>query len=265
MSSVTSRRGPAADRTEWELLSPRYADSIGERASLGLIALATDRAGAFDFREFLAGVPGVAVFESRVPMATVATPETLAAMAPHIEAAARLLVPQSRLDSMSFSCTSGTVAIGLEAVREAVQRARPGIALATPIDAAVQGLRQLGCRRISLLAPYLVPTAELVGGYFERNDIAIVNRGTFDLGGDPDMNRVSADCLIEAGRAICDLQADALFISCTGLRTATVVEPLERLIGRPVITSNQALAWQALRLAGVADALPGRGALFARA
>lgn len=253
---------PAAD---WERLEPRYDEGIGTRSSLGLIALATDRAGALDFEEFVRPAAGVSTFTTRLPMDCVATPETLAAMGPHIEDAARLLVPGSRLDAVAFSCTSGTVAIGPDRVRDAIRRARPGIHVTTPIEAGAEGLAKLGCRRISLLVPYLVETAGLISGYLERQGIEILRRATLDLEGDPDMNRVSPDCLVDAGREIFDPSSDGLFISCTGLRTAPVVERLERLIGKPVVTSNQALAWHSLRLTGVDDRLENRGSLFSDA
>jgi len=41
-----------------------------------------------------------------------------------------------------------------------------------------------------------------------------------------------------------------------------VLETLERLLGKPVISSNQACLWRALRLAGVPDAVPGFGRLL---
>jgi maleate isomerase len=53
-----------------------------------------------------------------------------------------------------------------------------------------------------------------------------------------------------------------VFISCTGLRTAPLVSLLEKRLRKPVVTSNQALAWHALRLAGITDQLEGRGLLF---
>ena len=85
---------------------------------------------------------------------------------------------------------------------------------------------------------------------------------TFDLGGDPEMNRVSPGVLAKGARAVDDPASEAIFISCTGLRTAAIVEAIEKELGKPVVTSNQALAWEALRVAGVAEALPGRGRLF---
>jgi maleate isomerase len=252
----------AARATAWEIFEAKYGKEVGWRASLGLIALATDRVGPVDFEDYVADIAGVATFMTRVPFPPVATPQTLAELGGHIEAAARLLVPGSRLDAIGLSCTSGTVAVGLERVRAAIQAARPGIPVTTPIDAGLAALRALGCRRISILAPYLIATADLIAGYFEANGIEVLRKATCVLDGDPQMNRVSGECLTEAGQRFIDPAADALFISCTGLRTRGMVETLERSLGKPVVTSNQALAWASLRAGGVRDALPDRGILF---
>jgi maleate cis-trans isomerase len=51
-------------------------------------------------------------------------------------------------------------------------------------------------------------------------------------------------------------------LSGTGLPTAAVLETLERDLGVPVISSNQACLWRALRLAGVREPVPGFGRLL---
>jgi len=56
--------------------------------------------------------------------------------------------------------------------------------------------------------------------------------------------------------------ADAVLLSGTGLPTVAVLETLERDLGKPVISSNQASLWQALRMAGVREAIPGFGRLL---
>jgi maleate isomerase len=262
-TSIAQKRPQAGPTTDgWERLEPRLGEAPGARAALGLIALATDRVGAYDTETYLQGLDGVAMFSTRIPMAEVATPQTLAAVGPHIEGATRLLVPGSRLDAVGFSCTSGTVAIGVEKVRAAIQKVRPGIHVSTPIEAGAEGLRSFGAKRISLLVPYLVATADLIGGYFEAHGFTIDRKATFELGGDPDMNRVSVESLVESGRRVCHPDSDALFISCTGLCTARAIAPLEAALGKPVVTSNQALAWHLLRLAGAKDTPKGFGSLF---
>jgi maleate isomerase len=59
-------------------------------------------------------------------------------------------------------------------------------------------------------------------------------------------------------------EADAYFLSCAQMRIAEVIGLLERDLGRPVVTSNQAAAWHALRESGIHDKVPGFGALFER-
>jgi maleate isomerase len=62
--------------------------------------------------------------------------------------------------------------------------------------------------------------------------------------------------------ALRDPAAEAYFISCTAVRSADVIEALERDLGRPVITSNQGMLWGALRAAGIADRRAGFGRLL---
>ncbi len=246
-------------------LTAQFAETINPVAALGFIGLATDRASFRDFCDFTDAFEGVQVFPTRIPFEETATPETLAAMESHLADGARMLVPGQPLQSISYSCTSGTIAIGVEMVHEKIRSVRPDSAISTPIEAAIQALKTLKCQRISVLMPYLVETAEMVADYFEQSGFILDSLATFNLGGDPEMNRVSFDSLFEAGLSTCAPQSDALFISCTGWRTKSVIEKLEDTLNKPVVTSNQALAWAALRQANVTTRMQGLGRLFAEA
>jgi len=249
----------------WKILQADCAGGVGRRASIGMIGLSTDRIGVWDVEQFLAGIPDVAVFSTRVPMSSVGTPETVRALGEHLTGATDLLVPGSRLDVVGFSCTSGTVAIGLDRVERAIQAARPSVPVATPIGAALKALRRFGVSRISLLTPYRLPLAQLVAGFFEGNGITIDRRSTFDLEGDLEMSAVDPDDIARGALACMAPGSEALFISCTGLRTNGIVDDLERRLGCPVFTSNQALSWECLRAAGYADPVPGQGRLMREA
>lgn len=248
----------------WRPIPAQFDSGVGGAGAVGVIALSTDRATIWDIEQFLAPIDGLGVFATRIPMAPVATPASLAALRDHLAAAADVLVPGLPLDVVVFSCTSGTVAIGADAVRQAIRSVRADAKVTTAMEAGERALRTLGCRRPALLTPYRRETAALVAGYFEDHGYDIAARLTFDLDGDRDMNRVTADCLfgaaVDAVRSGCG--ADSLFISCTGLRTSPVVERIEAATGLPVVTSNQAQAWEAARAAGRSEAVPGRGRLF---
>ncbi len=51
--------------------------------------------------------------------------------------------------------------------------------------------------------------------------------------------------------------AEALFISCGGVRTFAVIEPLEEDLGVPVTSSSLATFWNSLRMAGVKTPIRG--------
>jgi maleate isomerase len=248
--------------SEWTIFQSNGGDGLGLRASIGLIGLATDRIGVWDVEQFLVSLDGVAVFSTRVPMANEGTPSTVKELSAHLATATELLVPGSKLDVVGLSCTSGSIAIGLPEVERLVRLARPGIPVSTPVGAALKAMRAFGVTRISLLAPYRVDLAEIVSSYFETEQIRIDSKATFNLSGDVEMSAVDPSEIRRAALACMAPTSDALFISCTGLRTSGLVDELERTLNRPVFTSNQALSWDCLRMSGVGDRIGSQGRLF---
>lgn len=67
------------------------------------------------------------------------------------------------------------------------------------------------------------------------------------------------DAILAIGR---QADCEGVFVSCTSLRVAHIISQAEAQLGKPVIASNQALAWHLLRLAGVEQQSPQFGALF---
>jgi arylmalonate decarboxylase len=57
-------------------------------------------------------------------------------------------------------------------------------------------------------------------------------------------------------------RADAMVISCGGLRTLGVTKPLEDKYGLPVVSSTPASFWAAVRLAGHSGKVSGYGSLL---
>ena len=252
----------------WQII-PNDAANLdrgpGAVASIGLIGLSVDRASVLDCGNFLARFPGADTFVTRVPMSPVCTPETLAEMGGHLATAASLLVPESPLHAIAFSCTTGLVAIGAERVHSAIAEGRPGVPVVTPLEAAAKGFVRLGVRRLSILAPYHTDACDLIAGHFEGAGFTLDRCTTFDLDGDLQMNRLSGAALKAGAMQALHPQSDALFISCTALRTSGIVADLEALLGVPVVTSNQATVWDCLMHAGVPDLSRGEGRLFGMA
>jgi maleate isomerase len=246
----------------WETMPCAPDDGPARAAAIGLITLGNDVVIEGELRTFLAPVEGAAVFASRIPLMLELTPQALRDMEAHIPRAVELIVPDDRLDVMVFGCTSGSMAIGPERVAAAVHRSRPGIPVTDPVSAGLKGLKALGARRIALLTPYPDAVNEVVAGYVGAQGFEIAERASFKQPNDPAIARVPPEAIYRAGIELGRRTVDALFISCTALRCSSVIERIEQATGKPVVTSNQALAWNCLRLAGCRTMIGGYGRLL---
>ena len=259
MSTAASKAVPG---DPWQHLPCELDAGPAPEAAIGLITLANDMTIEPELQAFLPS-DGVALYASRIPLPRVVSVETLIAMRDHIPSIAEVIVPYSHLDVVAFGCTSGSMAIGPETVEARVHETRPEVAVTNPVSAALKGLKTLGCNRIALLTPYIDEVNAVVEDYVSGQGFEIVVRGSFKQPGDPEIVRIPPAAIYEAGAALgAHEQAEALFISCTGLRVSSVIERLEETLGKPVVTSNQALAWDCLRLAGCDTKVAGFGRLL---
>jgi len=76
------------------------------------------------------------------------------------------------------------------------------------------------------------------------------------------MYRVTPEFIMEYVRDMDRPDAEAIVISCGGIRSLEIIDELERQIKKPVITSNQAMFWDTMRLAGINDKIDGYGMLL---
>jgi maleate isomerase len=235
---------------------------LAHRARIGLIVLATDHTIEHEFRQIYR-LDGVALYESRIPNSSQINATTLAEMERGMAAAAALILPGTKLDVVAYGCTSGTVVIGEDKVFQRIREARPGVACTTPITAAIAGLKKLGAARIALLTPYVDEVNQMFRRFVEARGIAVPVMGSFNHDDDNEVARIAQDSIKDAVRDLArEPGVDGVFVSCTSLRVAGIAEELENELGKPVTSSNHALAWHCLRLAGVNDAIPGFGRLF---
>jgi maleate isomerase len=249
--------------TDLGVLPCTLDDGIAVRAAIGLLVLATDQTMEHEFRHLIRQ-PGVAVYGARLFNDADITPETLRAMRDRITPAAELILPDIRLDVMAFGCTSASMALGEEEIFRQIRRARPEIACTTPVTAAFAAFQALGARRIGVLTPYSPAVNAVVRDYLNRHGAEVAAFATFDRRDDREAARISVDSIAAAIAALArTARLDAVFVSCTSLRLAERIEAIEADAGIPITSSDHALAWHCLRLAGVNDTVPHAGRLFA--
>jgi maleate isomerase len=90
----------------------------------------------------------------------------------------------------------------------------------------------------------------------------ILNISGLNIDNDVEMAAVSEESLFQAGVEACHPDADALFISCTSLRVANVIQRLDQALAIPVVVSNQILAWHSLEIIGQTYQVYGFDTLF---
>jgi maleate isomerase len=232
-----------------------------EPPRIGVVVLATDQVSEVAFAEMLRDHP-VSMVVSRVAFENPVVMANLSRLVDDLTRATALLLPDGRIDVVAFSCTSGTVAGGVDAVARAIRAARPGVAFTTPITAAVAAFRRLGARRIAVLTPYVDEVNHAIHGFLIAAGLEVVEFGSFHLRTEQEIASVPPEAIIAAGRSITGPDADALFISCTGLQGHRAIARLEALTGKPVVTSNQAQVWEALSLLDYGRPVHGYGRLL---
>jgi maleate isomerase len=237
---------------------------VASRARIGLIVLATDNTIEHEWRRIMTGLDGVALYQSRILNDAQITPETLRAMEPRIASATGVILPGAPFDVIAYGCTSATMAIGEDGVFARIHEARPDVRCTTPVTAAFAAFRAFGARRIGVLTPYRADVNRIVADYIEARGFEVPVFGSFNEENDMIAARIAPQSIRQGVDTIMGkAKIDAVFVSCTSIRLAETAAEIEREIGIPITSSNHAMAWHALRLAGVTESMPQWGRLFA--
>ena len=228
---------------------------------VGLMALGTDLVVEGVFADMFRDL-SARVFVNRVVFENPVTMESLAAMDADLERCVENILPGLPLDVVAYGCSAGTVAIGEAKLEKRIQAVKPGAKTTNPVSAAAAALHTLGVGKVSILTPYSKEVNSHVAPFFIDKGLDVLNIMGFDVPSDLDIARITDDTIKAGARAVKHRDAEALFLSCTGLRAAHVAGAIEEELGVPVVTSNQAMAWHALRLAGFDAEVPGFGRLL---
>lgn len=229
------------------------------RARIGLLLPSGNLSTEPDF--YRISPPGVTIHATRMYIME-ATPEGLQRMTAEIDGAARL-IGTTEADVVAYGCTTGSLWEGPGYDRELAERITraSGIPAITTSTAVMDALRVLGIRSVAVGTPYIDELNARLKRFLEDAGLSVVSlqglqiRKNIDLAQPPSVVRRLAH---EVDRP----DADAVLLSCTNLRAVEVADVLEQELGKPVITSNQATVWAALRAAGVRDQISGYGRLL---
>lgn len=250
-------------------------DGWSFRARLGLL---TPHAAIGSESELAAMAPaGVSIHATRVPLGvmragglmdpTIATDPVGAFVDPPLidDAAELLAAAPLHAIGMAFNASSYVrgKAHDAELRRRLEQRTR-GIPVAITSDAAALALRAVGAARVALVdPPWFPPELTALGvTYFQDHGFEVVSAGPAAL--PSEQLAINPGQLFEWIRRNTPDSAEAVYIGGNGLRAVGIIEALEEELQRPVLTANQVLCWNLLRLARARVAVTHYGRLFAQ-
>jgi arylmalonate decarboxylase len=182
--------------------------------------------------------------------------------------AAEYLAKQN-LDAIMVIGTSLTFYRGPEAHDRLLEdlRQRTGLPVSTMSQAVIDGLREVGAKRVAVATAYSDVVNRRLKELLAAADIDVLSLECFDLleFGGPS-KKSEADIIALSDSAVEHAEGpEGILISCGGLRTLEVAKPLEARHGIPVVSSATAAFWAAMRLVGESGRIAGYGQLFEQA
>ena len=240
-------------------IEPKYTSKSNPR--IGLIALATDFRIEKDFINVIKD-QDIDFFVNRIHCYAPLTSENLIKMSNTVTEISEDILPNEKLDCVVYGCTSGTIAAGYDTIKKKVNLAKPEAKVTTPSTAAINALRKMNIKNISIFTPYSKALNDDVVKYFENQNFKITSNAYFDITNDLDIGKVDEDYLYKTLLEMDLGNADCLFISCTALPALSIIEKLEKKLNKVVLSSNQVLIWDTLQSIGKKSSIDGFGKLF---
>jgi maleate cis-trans isomerase len=239
----------------------------GWRGRIGLIIPASNTTCEVELAKLCP--EGVATASSRIMFEP--TVAGLRRMVQSVERAATELACERISDLIMFCCTVGSMIEGPEHDTKIIGmiEEKTGIRATTTTTAVIQALRHLGVRRLAVATPYTADINAIEASALESFgfEVTCIDSVYKDVLPRDFRNTMIAECtdsqVYRLARGVDSPEADAIFLSCVNLPAIDLIECLESDCGKPVVSSNQASMWQALRLLGIGGGVRGFGRLLA--
>ncbi len=240
-------------------ITPKFNSGINSK--VGLIALSTDFMIEKDFKKIIENM-NIDLFVNRIRSYYPLTKENLIKMAENITEVSKDILPDEKLDCVVYGCTSGTIASGYDSIKNKINLAKPEAKVVTPSSTAVNALRKMNVKKVSIFTPYSEKLNNDVVDYFKKENFTVISNSYFDILYDNDIAKVDPEYLFEVITKMDLGEAEAVFLSCTNLPALNIVDKLEKKLNKIVLSSNQVLIWDTLQNIKKTEPVNGFGKLF---
>jgi maleate isomerase len=223
-------------------MTPRYSNTY----RIGLIVPSLNVTIEPEFNAY--APPDVSVHATRLLLPK-GDKEHLAQMAADTEPACDLL-STAKVSVIAYACTTGSLINGIEWENNLAKRmeSRVRVPAVTTASAVISALKILGLSKVAVGTPYIDEVNAAEKKFLEESDIAVTQiRGLGYVDGEA-LHREPPETALKLAQSVDSNEAEGIFLSCTDLKTFTMIEKIEKSLGKPVVSSNSATLWKCLEV-----------------
>ena len=175
-----------------------------------------------------------------------------------------LKLADAEVNVIGYGCTSGSLFKGLghdKSIQERIERAT-GIPAVATAGAVVDALKVLNIRKVCVATPYTDQINNLEGKFLLSSGFRVVDLNGLGIKDNLKVGRLGSEVAYRLVMELGYAEAEGIFISCTNFATASIIEKLERITQKKVVSSNTATLWAMLKKCGVSIEIKGFGRLL---
>jgi len=207
---------------------------------------------------------GVSVHFARMLIADGSSPEEIIAMDRADGMHAISQIASCRPHVIAYGCTASSIIQGHdfdERLRDEIRQIA-GVPATTATDSIFAACRALGLKRVTAISPYTEAVDAAEHRFFAEGGIETIAGAHLDIADGFRLAEPEPNAILDLALGAWDPRSDGLIAACLNFRSHPIIEALEARIGKPVVTSTQAVLWRLLRLAGVDAPIHGFGRLL---
>jgi maleate isomerase len=168
------------------------------------------------------------------------------------------------MDAIAFNCTGASLSDGPEGARKLARAIgeAAGTPTTTTILSVVRALRQAGVRRLVHVCPFTPEFGKDEADFLTAEGFEVVSSVGLNFTDAKLAAKLTPEEIFETAVQLDTPKADGIFLACANVRAWEAVPALEKRLGKPVITSNQAVVWDLLDMVGATMPQDETGRLF---
>jgi maleate isomerase len=181
-----------------------------------------------------------------------------------------LELSDARVDALVYACLVAIMSMGKGYHRQSEARLHDASVengapapVVTSAGALVDGLKTLGAKKISVIAPYVCSLTKLVCDYLEAEGLEIVDSISLEIPDNLEVGTRDPMALVDIVKRLKIGGADAIVLSaCVQMPSLAAVPVVEATCGLPVVSAATCTVFQTLQKLGLKTVAPNAGMLL---